>query len=103
MYTVIFRSLKRADMDADAYREDNARMFALATSQPGFVSVKTFAAEDGETVSISIWESREAAKGWGRHPDHTAMMARGRARYYASYSIRSFDGPPGRAFESELA
>jgi heme-degrading monooxygenase HmoA len=57
MYMNVFRSRKRDGYDAAAYAEDAARMGELAQAQPGFVDYKSFAAPDGETVTISIWES----------------------------------------------
>jgi heme-degrading monooxygenase HmoA len=49
-------------------------MGELATAQPGFVDYKSFAAPDGETVTISVWESAAAAR--GRHPNIWRRRAR---------------------------
>lgn len=89
MYLNVFRNRKRADMDVAAYQADNAWMEELAAAQPGFRSIKGFVAEDGEVVAISEWDSEEAAKAWGMHPDHAKVRARGRAEYYESYTMYS--------------
>jgi heme-degrading monooxygenase HmoA len=98
MYMNVFRSRKRADYDAAAYAVDAARMDELARAQPGFVDYKSFAASDGETVTMSVWESVEDAREWARHPEHLAAQARGRGQYYAEYIIYSCDGAVERRF-----
>lgn len=87
MYLVIFRNRKRADIDDAAYGAAAERMEALARAQPGFISFKSFTAEDGEVVAISEWASAEAARGWGRNAEHAAVQGRGRAEWYAQYTL----------------
>ncbi|HEX4847438.1 MAG TPA: antibiotic biosynthesis monooxygenase [Novosphingobium sp.] len=99
MYLTVFRNRKRPDMDRAAYEADNARMEELAASQPGFIAIKGFVAEDGEVVAISEWESEEAAKAWGSHPEHARVQARGRADYYESYTLYSCTDPKVRRYE----
>lgn len=99
MYLTVFRNRKRPDMDAAAYAADNARMEELGRASPGFVSIKAFTAEDGEVVTISEWDSREAAQAWGRHGEHRAVQARGQRDYYAEYTLYSCDNPAIRQFE----
>ncbi len=99
MYLTVFRNRKRADMDAAAYAADAERMEQLAAGEPGFISIKSFAADDGEVVTISEWTSHEAARAWGRHPDHAVVQARGRAEYYDSYTLFACVDPDVRKFE----
>ena len=99
MHLVVFRNRKRADLDEAAYQADAARMEALAASQPGFVSFKSYLAADGEVVAISEWENEGAALSWGRHADHAAVQARGRDHYYASYTLFSCPAPRVHHFE----
>ncbi|PLK24439.1 antibiotic biosynthesis monooxygenase [Novosphingobium sp. TH158] len=99
MYLTVFRNRKRPGMDAAAYAADAQRMVELASQEPGFRSVKTFHADDGEVVTISEWESEAAAKAWGRHPEHAAVQARGRGQYYAWYESISLNDPQIRTFE----
>ena len=87
MYMNVFRSRKRADMDAAAYAADDERMVELAQKHPGFVSDEYFVAPDGETVAISIWDSVEQARAGGAHPEHAAVQARGKAHYYESFTM----------------
>jgi heme-degrading monooxygenase HmoA len=99
MYLTVFRNRKRPEMDDAAYQADNARMEELAAAQPGYISIKGFAAEDGELVSISLWETEAAAKAWGSHPEHAVVQARGRSDYYDSYTLYSCTDPKVRSYE----
>ncbi len=98
MFLTVFRNRKHPDMDAAAYAADAARMEALASEQPGFLSFKSFTADDGEVVAISEWTDKAAAQAWGAHPEHRAVQVRGRAEYYASYTSISCDNPGLRRF-----
>ncbi|MFO1255625.1 MAG: antibiotic biosynthesis monooxygenase [Sphingomonadaceae bacterium] len=100
MFLVVFRNRKRADLDAAAYSADAARMEALARAQPGFLSFKSYAAEDGEVIALSEWESAEAAQAWRGQSDHAMVQARGRADYYESYTLYTCDNPRTHTFES---
>lgn len=101
MYMNVFRSRKRAQMDAAAYQADAARMVELAQAQPGFLAYKTFVGEDGETVTISEWETIEHARGWQRHAEHATVQGRGRTEYYESYTVYSCNEPDVRRFSRE--
>ncbi|BEV02615.1 antibiotic biosynthesis monooxygenase family protein [Novosphingobium olei] len=94
MYLVVFRNRKRADLDAAAYAADAQAMEDLARAQPGFISFKSYTADDGEVIALSEWADEAAALGWRRQADHAAVQARGRAEYYESYTL--FAGTPAR-------
>lgn len=87
MYVNVFTSRKRDGHDAAAYAADAARMGELAEAQPGFVSYKSYAAPDGETVTISVWRTQEDARAWARHPEHRAAQGRGRGEYYERFTM----------------
>ena len=94
MYLVVFRNRKRADLDAAAYAADAVRMEELAAAQPGYLSFKSYVAEDGEVVALSEWRDEAAALAWRRVAEHAAVQARGRAEFYDTYTL--FAGTPGR-------
>ena len=100
MFLVVFRNTKRADVDAQAYAEDAARMEREASVQPGFLSFKSFTADDGEVVAISEWESREAAAAWRRQASHAKAQARGRDAYYDQYTVVTCDNPDIRRWQA---
>ena len=93
MYLVVFRNRKRADMDGAAYAADSAAMEALAARQPGYLSFKSFVADDGEVVAISEWENRPAAKAWRKVAEHAELQARSRREYYAEYRVITCEDP----------
>lgn len=93
MYLVVFRNRKRADIDQAAYDAEAARMEALASAQPGYLSFKGYVAEDGEVVAISEWEDEAAARAWGQQAEHLLAQANGRKRYYAEYTLFACPDP----------
>lgn len=99
MHLIVFRNRKRPDMDAAAYQADSVRMEEAARAQPGFVSFKSYVADDGEVIAVSEWESEEAARAWGRNPDHAIVQGRGRSDYYAEYTLFSCPEPRIHRFE----
>ena len=63
-------------------------MEAAARAMPGFVDFKTFVADDGERVSIVVFDSPEAHAAWRDDPRHRAAQRRGREEWYAEYRIQ---------------
>lgn len=98
----VFRSRLREDA-GEAYRATAARMLALAESMPGFVEFKTFTADDGEQVSIAVFDSPEAQAAWRDHPEHRAAQATGRADFYAEYRVQVCRLVDERAFRRPTA
>lgn len=89
MYLVVFRNRKRADIDMAAYLEAAKSMEALAVRQPGYLSFKSFTADDGEMVAISEWADEASARAWGRDAEHAAIQARGKVEWYAEYTLHA--------------
>ena len=99
MFLVVFRNRKRADLDQAAYSADAARMEELARAQPGFVSFKSYVADDGEVVALSEWADAAAARAWGSQPDHALVQAKGRSEYYQDYTLYTSDQPRTHQFK----
>jgi len=103
MIITVFRSRLRPEA-VDEYTPMLRRMTELAARMPGFVSHKTFVAEDGERVTLVEFESDTATKAWGSHPEHIEAQRAGRRTFYSEYSIavcevlrqRDFVRPPDR-------
>jgi heme-degrading monooxygenase HmoA len=87
MIITIFRSRLRPD-HPERYAEAAARMAALAQRMPGFVSLKTFTAPDGERVSLVEVDSWEAHEAWRTHPEHLESQRFGRELFYSEYRIQ---------------
>ena len=93
MFLVVFRSRKRADIDQPAYSRQANAMESLARQQPGFLSFKSYTADDSETVAMSEWADESTARAWGRVAEHVAAKADGRAHWYADYTLFTCDNP----------
>ena len=93
----VFRSRLRDDAGDDYARTADA-MEQRARAMPGFVDFKTFTAADGERVSLITFASREAHDGWRDDPEHRAAQQRGRALWYAEYTIQVCDLVAERRF-----
>lgn len=90
MIMTVFRNRLNAEYQAD-YEKTAARMEALARTVPGFISIKTFAADDGERVSLVEFESRDTMTAWRAHPEHVEAQRQGRERFYSEFSVTSFE------------
>ncbi len=87
MVITLFRNRLRPEAHAE-YERWAQRMLELASRQPGFVSLKTFAADDGERVSIVEFESEAAHGAWRNHPEHREAQRLGRERFYSEFQIQ---------------
>ena len=82
----VFRSRLREE-SVDEYRALAPQMETLARTMPGFVDFKAFTADDGERVSIIVFDTLEHQIAWRRHAEHVEAQRIGRDRFYASYDI----------------
>lgn len=97
MIVTIFRSRLRPEHEKE-YHEWADRMESLARSMPGFVSIKTFYARDGERVSIVEFETAETHEAWRNHPEHKEAQRLGREKFYSEFKIQVLDNPRGYSF-----
>lgn len=93
----IFRSRLREEA-LEEYEPLAARMDELVTTMPGFLERKTYAADDGERVTVVAFDSAEHQRAWREHPEHRAAQRAGRERLYESYRIQFCTLNDGRAF-----
>ena len=87
MVIVLIRTQLRADADVAAHDRLDARMFELVQTIPGFVSARSYAAHDGDRVSMIRFESAEALRAWREHPEHREAQRRGRDEFFAAYDV----------------
>ena len=93
MFLVVFRNRKRAGIDEAAYGAEADLMEAMARRQPGFISFKSYAADDGEVIALSEWQDEDAALAWRRVAEHSAVQSRGRAEFYEDYTLFACKNP----------
>lgn len=84
MYAVIFKATV-AELD-DEYSLMAEKLRVLAFKKYGcqdFVSVS----EGPEEIAISYWETEQQIRNWKNDPLHRLAQARGRDKWYKSFSI----------------
>lgn len=99
MIVTIFRSRLREEHRTE-YLEWSERMNTLVRTIPGFISIKTFHAPDGERVSIVEFKTKEAHDEWRRHPEHLKAQRLAREKLYSEYRIQVLDNPRSYSFSS---
>lgn len=87
MILTVFRSRLNAETTA-AYKMMAKRMSALAKAVPGYVSHKSFIAEDGERVTIIEFESEAALQHWRVDPDHREAKKMGVQTFFSEYRMQ---------------
>src|SRR5215831_1709414 len=88
MVIIVFRGRLRPGVDQQTLLQMGQRMYAIASSMPGYISYKDFTAEDGESVSIIEFESHESLTAWREHPEHRSAQQRGRSEFFSEYHIQ---------------
>lgn len=83
---VLFVSKRTADDDA-GYAEAATAMDVLAAQQPGYRGIESQRGDAGVGITISYWADDASAIAWRDHPEHAAIRARGRERWYAWYEV----------------
>lgn len=87
MIVTIFRSRLRPEHRAE-YERWAKRIHDIAVQMPGFISIKTFTADDDERVSLVEFESEATMLAWRNQQDHLQAQELGRKLFYAEYRIQ---------------
>ncbi len=90
MVVTIFRNRLKPE-NVEEYYEWAARISALAKTMPGYVSHKTFAADDGERVTIVEFCDEATQRGWSTEMRHVEAKKKGRADFYTEYKLQVCD------------
>jgi heme-degrading monooxygenase HmoA len=88
MVIVVFRSHVKPQADLEKLQAVFQRMVALVSRMPGFVSIKDFSAQDGESLALVEFDSIESVDAWKAHPEHLVAQRRGREEFFADYRIQ---------------
>jgi heme-degrading monooxygenase HmoA len=83
----IFRNRLKPE-NVEEYYQWAARISALAKTMPGYLSHKTFVAEDGERVTIVEFADEASQRGWATQAQHVEAKKKGRESFYTEYSIQ---------------
>lgn len=102
MIVTVFRS-RLAEGVQSEYSGVAHRMSELAREVPGYISHKSFTAEDGERVTIVEFENEEALQAWKVHPEHRQAKKLGFTSFFRSFSYQICEVIGGRSWESKSA
>jgi heme-degrading monooxygenase HmoA len=86
----VFRSRLRPEA-LEEYEVTAALMSSLAAEMPGHVDHKTFAADDGERVTVVTFADRASHDAWRTHLEHRVAQRQGREQFYAEFSLQVAD------------
>ena len=79
---------RRTDADDAGYEAAAEQMGRLAAQQPGYCGFVSTRGADDQGITISYWESDEAAKAWRDQPDHARIREQGRTVWYSDYQLQ---------------
>jgi heme-degrading monooxygenase HmoA len=84
MMMVVFRSRVRTDFAGEIGPMDKELRDA---TMPGFIEYKEYAAQDGEYLTIALFQDAQSLQAWREHPRHREAIKLGYERWMASYDI----------------
>jgi heme-degrading monooxygenase HmoA len=87
MIVTVFRNRLKAE-NQETYFATAQRMGELAVQMPGYVSHKTFTAQDGERVTIVEFTDQAGQDVWAKHAEHVDAKKQGRADFYSEYKLQ---------------
>lgn len=95
----VFRSRLRPGVES-AYQPLAVEMSRMVESMDGFIDQKSYAAADGERVTVVRFADRESQRRWAEDPDHVAAQLRGREEFYSWYDISVSEESYSRHFDN---
>ena len=87
MILTIFRNRLKPE-NVDEYYRWAGEISALARTMPGYVSHKSFTAEDGERVTIVEFADEASQRAWSVQARHVEAKKKGRAAFYTEYKLQ---------------
>ena len=87
MILTVFRSRVKDDAQG-VYKALVPKIVEIAETMPGFLSRKSFIAEDGERLSLVAFEDEYSQRNWAKNADHMAAKEQGRDQFYSEYVVQ---------------
>ncbi len=86
---VVLFEVKPKSEGKEEYFKLAAALKAELVKMPGFIRVERFASlgEEGKLLSLSVWESEEAAAAWRNHVGHRDSQRQGHDTLFEHYRI----------------
>lgn len=70
-----------------SYGELSAELLALAREVEGFVDYRSLTADNGDHLSIAVFDSPESQATWRENVAHRQAQRRGREQFYEWYDV----------------
>lgn len=87
MILTVFRSLVK-DKAQDPYRSLVPEIVAVAETMPGFLSRKSYTADDGERLSLVAFADEQSQRHWAHNAERLAAKQRRRESFYSEYFVQ---------------
>jgi heme-degrading monooxygenase HmoA len=87
MIVTVFRSRLKESGKAD-YFDLAPQMGALAKTMPGYISHKSFVADDSERVTIVEFADEASQRNWATNAQHVQAKKAGIQDFYAEYKLQ---------------
>jgi heme-degrading monooxygenase HmoA len=87
MLVTVFRSRLKPE-NVEEYYQWAARMSEMARTMPGYISHKSFTADDGERVTLVEFADEKGQEFWRTRPEHMEAQKLGRKEFYAEYKLQ---------------
>lgn len=88
MIVVVFRNRLNPEVPQEEYTKRAEEIYELGSKMPGFTSIKSFTADDGEVAVIVEFDNEENLAAWRNHPEHLVAQQQGRDRFYTEYTLQ---------------
>lgn len=88
MVVVTFRNRFAPGIDQQEYGQRAGKLFEIVAAMPGFLGIRSYAAEDGEQLSLIEFDSLESLAAWRDHPEHRIAQQLGKQTYYSEYHLQ---------------
>ena len=88
MLVVTFRNRMAPGVDEQEYGQRVGKLFEIVAALPGFRGIRSYAAEDGERLSLIEFDSHESLAAWREHAEHRVAQELGKQKYYSEYHLQ---------------
>jgi heme-degrading monooxygenase HmoA len=101
MVLVLFRSKLTSEAGAD-YAVMANEMLERARTMKGFIDFKSFAADDGERLSVIRWESLDLLRAWTDDLRHVVAQRLGREKWYEYFRVEVAEVVRSYSFDRKI-
>ena len=87
MVVGVFSVRRVPDLDVETYTALNERMWDIVTTRRdfGLIGVTGYKSDDGRSLAMAFFETREGMLAWKREVEHAAAQQRGRDEFFIDY------------------